>query len=246
MKLAFVIPAHNEEALIGQCLAAVTQQVRQTGCDAEIVVVNNASSDRTKEIAEGFEGVRVVDEPQKGLVHARDRGLAETTGELVANLDADTILPPGWIATVLSEFERDPKLVALSGPFIYYDLTRRQQALVRAFYWAAYPIYLMNRHVLKVGSMIQGGNFVFRRDAWLSVGGYDRSILFYGEDTDVARRLSKVGAVKWTFELPMHTSGRRLAEEGIVTTGVRYVVNYFAVTFGGKPVSKTYNDIRPK
>lgn len=245
MKLAFVIPAHNEERLVGKCLTALVAQVEASGCDAEIVVVNNASTDRTREIAAGFKGVRVVDEPAKGLVNARARGLDETTAELVANLDADTAMPPGWIDTVLREFAADSRLVALSGPFFYYDLSPVQNFLVRLFYLAAYPLYLINRYVLKVGSMVQGGNFVFRRSAWLSVGGYDRSIQFYGEDTDVARRLNKVGKVKWTFALPINASGRRLASEGIFLTGFKYFMNYFWVTFFGRPFDKTYRDIRP-
>jgi len=53
-------------------------------------------------------------------------------------------------------------------------------------------------------------------------GGFDTSITFYGEDTDVARRISRVGTVKWTFKLPMYTSGRRLAHDGVMRTGIRY------------------------
>ncbi len=93
--------------------------------------------------------------------------------------------------------------------------------------------------------MVQGGNFVFRRSAWLAVGGYDRTIAFYGEDTDVARRLTRVGAVRWTFALPMYASGRRLKAEGMLTIGFRYAVNYLWVTFAGRPFTADYTDIRP-
>ena len=245
MQLAFVIPAYNEEGLIGRCLESVTKRVKETGIDAEIIVVNNASTDRTKEIAEGFEGVTVVDEFNKGLVHARRAGFENSTAELVANIDADTELPSGWIETVLSSFEKKPELVGLSGPYIYYDLSAWNQFLVKMFYGISYLVYLLNRFVLKVGSMIQGGNFVIRRSAWNKAGGYDTSISFYGEDTDIAVRLSKVGPVKWTFKLPMRTSGRRLAEEGVFQTAGRYVLNFFWVTFRGKPATKDYTDIRP-
>lgn len=245
MQIAFVIPAYNEEALIGQCLKAVLAEVGRSGADAQIVVVNNASTDRTKQIAESFDGVRVVDEAQKGLVHARRAGFEATTAELVANIDADTELPKGWITTVLDTFERKPELVGLSGPYVYYDLSLWNQFLVRLFYGAAYLVYLLNKYVFRVGAMIQGGNFVIRRSAWLKAGGFDTSISFYGEDTDVAVRLSRVGPVKWTFGLPMRTSGRRLAREGVIQTAGRYVLNYFWVTFRGRPVTKDYTDIRP-
>ena len=245
-KLAFVIPAYNEEALVGQCLASVLREIERSGCDAEVVVVNNASTDKTGEIARGFANVRVVDEPKKGLVNARHAGFEASTAELVANIDSDTMLPPGWIDTVTRAFAADPKLVGLSGPFIYYDLSFWNRFLVRLFYGLTYLIYLINRYVLRVGSVIQGGNFVFTRTAWNQAGGYDRSIAFYGEDTDVAVRLSKIGGVRWTFALPMLTSGRRLEKEGVFRTAGTYTLNYFWVTFKGKPVTKEYTDIRPK
>jgi len=245
-ELAFVIPAYNEEALVGQCLESVLREIKRSGADAEVVVVNNASTDRTGEIASSYPGVRVVDEPKKGLVNARHAGFEATTAEIVANIDSDTMLTEGWIDTVLKNFAADPKLVGLSGPFIYYDLSVWNRFLVRLFYYVTYLIYLLNRYVLRVGSVIQGGNFVFTRTAWNKAGGYDRTIAFYGEDTDVAVRLSKVGGVKWTFALPMLTSGRRLEKEGVFRTAGTYTLNYFWVTFKGKPVTKEYTDIRPK
>jgi glycosyltransferase involved in cell wall biosynthesis len=245
-KLAFVIPAYNEEALIGACLESVLSEVKRSGADVEIVVVNNASKDRTKQIAQSYAGVKVVDEIQKGLVHARHAGFENSSAELVANIDADTKLPVGWITTVLAEFDKNPKLVGLSGPYIYYDLSLWNQVLVRLFYYLSYAMYLINRFVLKVGSMIQGGNFVIKRSAWIKAGGYDRSIAFYGEDTDIAVRMSKVGPVKWTFRLPMFTSGRRLEKEGVFKTAGTYTLNYFWVIFRGKPATKEYTDIRPK
>lgn len=244
-ELAFVIPAHNEEALIGGCLESVLAEVERSGADCEIVVVNNASTDRTGEIAASYEGVRVVDEVQKGLVYARAAGFEATTAPLVANIDSDTIVPEGWVSTVLDEFQRNPELVALSGPYIYYDLSRWDRFLVRLFYYASYAVYRLAQ-ALKLGAMIQGGNFVLEREAWIRAGGFDRSIAFYGEDTDVAVRMSRVGPVKWTFRLPMMTSGRRLKAEGVFRTAATYVLNFFWVTFVGRPKTKEYTDIRPK
>jgi len=186
----------------------------------------------------------VVDEPKKGLVNARDAGFNATNAELIANIDSDTMVPEGWIDTVLREFGKDPKLVCLSGPYIYYDMSWYNRALVNAFYGLTYLIYIVNRFILRVGSVVQGGNFVFKRAAWAQVGGYDRSIQFFGEDTDVAVRLSKVGGVKWTFALKMKTSGRRLEKEGVFRTAGTYTLNFFWVTFRGKPATKDYNDIR--
>ncbi|HVW92091.1 MAG TPA: glycosyltransferase family 2 protein [Devosia sp.] len=245
-QLSFVIPAYNEEALIGKCLESVLREVKRSGVDTEIVVVNNASRDRTGEIARSFAGVKVVDEPKKGLVNARHCGFENSTAEIVANIDSDTMLPEGWITTVVESFARDPRLVALSGPFIYYDLSLWNRFLVRLFYYVTWLMHVVNHHVFRVGAVVQGGNFVFTRSAWLRAGGYDRSIAFYGEDTDVAVRLSKVGRVRWTFGLPILASGRRLEKEGVFKTASKYVLNYFWVTYRGRPATTEYTDIRPK
>ncbi|MBI2610594.1 glycosyltransferase family 2 protein [Candidatus Kaiserbacteria bacterium] len=246
MKISFVIPAYNEEADIGPCLESVQKEIIRERADAEIIVVNNASTDRTADIARGFRNVRVVEEPRKGLVRARQAGFKVSTGELVANVDADTMVPQGWLHTVLQEFERDKKLVALSGPFIYHDLPLFSRILVRVFYAAGYLMYFLNRFVFRIGSMLQGGNFVARREALQKIGGFNTSIEFYGEDTDVARRLSKIGNVKWSFKLPIYTSGRRLTREGIISVGLRYALNFFWTTFFGKPYTLAYKDIRPE
>jgi hypothetical protein len=58
-------------------------------------------------------------------------------------------------------------------------------------------------------------------------------------------RLSKVGKVKFIFKLKMLTSGRRLAEEGVFRTALTYTLNFFWVTFAGKPATKEHTDIRP-
>lgn len=244
MKISFVIPAYNEERRLPKCLASVEREIARTPCDSEVIVVNNASTDRTGEIARGYAWVHVVDEPHKGLVRARHAGFMASSGELIANIDSDTMLPEGWLARVLLEFSKDERLAALSGPYIYYDLSVFHRALTYIFYVFGYLSHLVNHKIFHAGAMLQGGNFIVRRKYLEQAGGFDTSIEFYGEDTDVARRISKVGKVKWTFQLPMYTSGRRLKHEGIVTTGLRYAANYFHVLVRGKPLSAAYTDIR--
>lgn len=245
MKLSFVIPAYNEEAYIGKCLESILRELRGTNYDTEIIVVNNASTDRTKEIALKYPNVKVVDEPRKGIVWARRAGFLAAAGDLIANVDSDTKLTPAWIRKVFVEFSRNPGLVALSGPFIYYDLPRRENFLVKTlFYPISYVAYLVIRFVFRSGAMLQGGNYVARRTALEAIGGYNTNIKFYGEDTDVALRISRVGKVKFTYNLPIYASGRRLAKEGVFTMGIRYGANYLSMLFFKKPSSKTSIDIR--
>jgi len=244
MRLSFVVPAYNEETYLPACLESILAQTRGMGDAVEIIVVNNASSDRTREVALGYPGVRVVDEPRKGLTHARQAGFCASSGELIANVDSDSRLTPGWVARVLETFAEEPKLVSLSGPFVYYDLTPTQRVSVQVFYAVAVMVYALNRYVLRAGSMVQGGNFVLRRKALEEIGGFNLAISFYGEDTDIARRLNGVGKVKFTFDLKMFSSARRLKQEGMLTIAARYTINYLWTTFRKRPFTEDYIDIR--
>lgn len=245
MKLSFVIPAYNEAANVGKCLDAIFREVRGKTRESEVIVVDNASTDDTAALAGRYPGAIVVSEPRKGITFARQAGLAASSGDLIANVDADTMLPPGWLETVFREFSKDPRLVCLSGPFIYYDASRSVRFWTRLFYAAGFLTYLVNRFVLRAGSMVQGGNFVCRRWALERVGGFDTTIAFYGEDTDIAQRLCRVGRVKFTFRLPIYASGRRLTAEGLIATGARYALNYFWVLMRGRPFTQGSTDIRP-
>jgi glycosyltransferase involved in cell wall biosynthesis len=249
MRLSFVVPAYNEQEYLGDCLESILKQIPrdEKGGPAggvEIIVVNNASTDGTRDVALRYAGVRVVDEPRKGLTAARQAGFAASSGTLIANVDSDSRLTPGWVATVLAEFEARPGLAALSGPLVYYDLSPRERMLVQVFYLTAFATYVMNRYVLRVGSMVQGGNFVTSRKALEAIGGFNLAITFYGEDTDIARRLNEVGEVRFTFGLKMFSSARRLKGEGMLRMAGRYAVNYFWTTFLKRPYSETHIDIR--
>jgi glycosyltransferase involved in cell wall biosynthesis len=249
MRLSFVIPAYNEEAYLPACLDSILQQIEQdpTGKlqqTTEIIVVNNASTDHTRDVALSYPGVRVVDEPRKGLPAARQAGFAASRGALIANVDADSRLTPNWIANVLKAFDKEPELAAFSGPLVYHDLTPKQRKLVYVFYLAAFSSYVINRYILRVGSMIQGGNFVISRKALDSIGGFNLDLTFYGEDTDIACRLHKVGRVRFTFGLKMFSSARRLKHEGMLTMAGRYTMNFIWTTFFKRPYSHTHIDIR--
>ncbi len=245
-RISFVVPAFNEEAYIRRSLLSIRREIRHAGCDAEVIVVNNASTDATRELAASFEGVTVIDEPVRGLVQARSAGYRAATGELLANIDADTVLPRDWLIKVLREFSRNGRLVAVSGPYVYYDISVRSNVIVRLFYYLGYLFYILNRHVFRVGSMMQGGNFVVRRDALEAIGGFNGAFSFYGEDTELARRLSAVGEVKFTFDMPALSSGRRLIGEGIVRTGLRYSMNFIWASFFGRPFTEEWVDVRVK
>lgn len=240
MTISIVIPAHNEEGNIGACLESIAKHVGDAPELLEIVVVNNASTDRTKEVALRFPRVRVVDEPRKGLTRARQRGLVEARGELLSYLDADTRIHPQWLPLIREEFSKDPHLVSLSGPCHYYDLPP-----VRKFFgelgWKVAPLaYIFTRH------MVYGANFTAKRDALIAMGGFDTSIEFYGEDTNISWRLHKLGKVRFRMAFFVYNSGRRIAHEGLVQTYLTYAMNVIWGVLFHKPFTHAYKDVRTK
>ncbi len=237
IKISLVIPAYNEEKYIGLCLESAIRN--SNGKFFEIIVVDNASTDKTSEVAGSFAGVRVIREEKKGLTIARQRGYQESSGDIIAYIDADTHMPEGWYETIMKEFSGNSRLACLSGPYVYYDIPKFQKFLVK-IYWLllAVPIYWI------VGYMAVGGNFAARRSILEKMNGFDASISFYGEDTNIARRAHMFGKVKFKPSFFMYTSGRRLSGQGLFKTSFLYAANFLSEVVLHKPVTKEYKDIR--
>ncbi len=245
MKVSFVIPAYNEEDYLGRCLDAVFREIGGR-TDAEVIVVDNNSTDGTAAVARRYPGVRLIREARRGANAARKRGFEEARGKLIAFPDADTMPPAGWLAGAEAEFAKDPSLVCVSGPFVYYDLPERIRFMARLFYGIGYLFYLIGRTFFRTTTIIQGGNYVVRRDALAAIGGPNADIAFYGDDTDLAIKLSKVGKVKFSFKMKTLSSGRRLAKEGAWMMGLRYALNNFWMTFFRRPWTMSSTEVRFK
>jgi len=105
LQVSVIIPARNEEACLGACLESL---VAQAGVDFEIIVVNDHSTDRTREIASSFAGVRVIEadplpEGWTGKNNAVATGARQAHGEWLLFTDADTVHLPGSLARALVE-----------------------------------------------------------------------------------------------------------------------------------------------
>ena len=237
LTISLIIPAYNEEKYIGECLKYAI--LNSKGKFLEIIVIDNASSDKTAEIASSYAGVRVVREDRKGVTRARQRGYLEAHGDILAYIDADTRMPEGWVETVVSEFSKNKNLVCLSGPNSYYDISNLNNLCVKVFWQIfAMPVYYA------VGYMVLGANFAIKKDTLDQMDGFDTSIEFYGDDTDIARKASKYGKVKFKSSFTIETSGRRLKNQGVYITGLVYAKNFFSEVFYHKPSTKDYQDYR--
>lgn len=98
MRLTVVIPARNAATTIADQLRAVVAQAAEQA--AEVLVVDNGSTDGTGDVARGFPGVHVLVEPRAGLNRARNAGTRAAGGDAILLCDADDIVGPGWLAAL--------------------------------------------------------------------------------------------------------------------------------------------------
>jgi glycosyltransferase involved in cell wall biosynthesis len=180
-----IVCAYNEERFLSDCLQSLQRQTRPPD---EIIVVNNASTDRTREIAAQIPGVRVIDESRKGLVRARDAGHRAARGEILVYLDADCRAPSGWLERVAHEFAAPRRPVAVTGPYRFYDWDFIGRALIRTYDLTVAPAtHYLAQSVLGLGAVLYGGNFAVARRSLEDIGGFDTSIEFHGEDRGADR-----------------------------------------------------------
>lgn len=203
MRISLVIPAYNEESYLGDCLRSALAQVVHF---YEIIVVDNASTDRTAQIARQFPGVRVVREAKRGIVHARNAGFNAARGDIIARIDADTVLPAEWAAHI-SEFYADPKHtdVAWTGGGTFTDVPFTPLVSF------TYELFAFHTNRLLIGfPSLWGSNMAIPANAWHDIRRHTCSVHGIHEDLDLAIHARKAG-LKINFDrtMPVPASLRR-------------------------------------
>jgi glycosyltransferase involved in cell wall biosynthesis len=240
--ITVVVCAHNEEHFIAACLHSLLAQTRRPD---EIILINNASADRTGAVARAVPGVRVIDEPRRGLVVARERGRREATGDILVYVDADCRAPLTWLERVESRFARDVELLALSGNYRFYDWDWWGRTLLRAYDFTLGPAtHVLVKYILRMGVVFYGGNFAVRRDALDRIGGFDTTIEFHGEDTNLGRRLFRIGNVDLRYDCYLYTSARRYNAMGKSAVFRLYVRNFISEILHHRPKDTVHLDVR--
>jgi glycosyltransferase involved in cell wall biosynthesis len=126
----------------------------------EVIVVDNNSSDDTIAVAKRFTFVKVLREPQQGVVHARNRGFNAARSGIIGRIDADTIIAPDWVARLQTIFA-DRSVAAVSGAITYHDLPWQEQI-------GRLELHFRQRMADGMGDevFLQGANMGLRRSAW--------------------------------------------------------------------------------
>jgi glycosyltransferase involved in cell wall biosynthesis len=182
MTISVVIPAFNEERFLPQILEHLRRAAEHLGAvpdrHIEIIVVDNASSDRTAEVAIAA-GARVISVPEHNIALVRNVGADAASGDLLIFLDADTLIPETLLSRIVQVMD-EPSCVGGAVDTDYQPA----RPLIRAY------LRLWRLIGLSLG-MAQGALQFCRRETFSALKGYDETI-YIGEDVDFYWRLSKI------------------------------------------------------
>ena len=190
MFVSIIIPTFNGGARIAGCLDALLKQT--SGRDAEILVVDDGSTDNTEEVVTAYPGIRLVSQSNGGPAAARNRGVLEARGTIVLFTDDDCVPTSGWLAAMTDPF-KDPDVVGVKGVY-----RTHQRRLVARFVQVEYEDkYRLMSHRPEI-DFVDTYSAAFRRDRFLEVNGFDTSFpVACAEDVDLSYRMSARG---WTMK----------------------------------------------
>ncbi|NUR94664.1 MAG: glycosyltransferase family 2 protein [Kribbellaceae bacterium] len=233
IRFTVVIPAYNEERLIGACLRSLAEQDFAGG--VEVVVVDNNCTDRTAEIARSY-GAVVVSEEVPGVCAARHRGSALARGEIVVSSDADTVFDAGWLSRIDRTFRADPERVAVAGPCQYVGGPWWGRVYAGILFDLVHLVYRATGRVMYVTAT----NIAFRKDAW---SGYDLTGTQGADELGLLGQLRSRGRVAFDRANPTFTSARRLARGLVYNVAVSFLFYYALAVMvnrvAGRPVIGT-------
>jgi GT2 family glycosyltransferase len=170
-RISIVLPAYFSHATLGRCLAAIAAQSRRP---EETIVVNSSPDADTAPVVAGFPWVRLIQSPTRLLPHAaRNRGLAEATGDVLVCSDPDVVADPRW----LQELEA---AIGAGHPFVGGAMsmqphppaqTRVAQAIHLTKFWWALPA-----GIERSTWIVPTANCAFTRPLWEQIGPFPENV----------------------------------------------------------------------
>jgi GT2 family glycosyltransferase len=184
-RMSVVVCTYNGSATLRECLEGVLTLHYP---DYEVIVVSDGSTDESAEIAESYDGVRVIETEQRGLAAARNTAIDAATGEIIAYIDDDAIPDPEWLARLASTFAAG-RLAAVGGPNVLPPESSWIAECVANAPGGPTHVLVSDREA----EHIPGCNMAIRKDALQRIGGFDPQFRAAGDDVDVCWRLLDSG-----------------------------------------------------
>jgi hypothetical protein len=178
--ITIVIPVRNDAARLRLCLDAITRNEHSQR--SRVVVADNGSTDGSARVAASA-GAAVLPLPGYRVGELRNIAAAATSSPLIAFVDADHLIQPGWVQAALTVFE-DHQIAAAGSPY--------SPAPAANWVQRAYNRFRPELHTREPVQWLGSGNLIVRREAFERVGGFDPS-LESCEDVDLCNRLRGAG-----------------------------------------------------
>jgi len=178
-RISIITPTYNEERCIQRCLECILSQTRR---DFEIIIVDDGSTDRTREIVSGFKGVTLLTQDHRGPAAARNLAVEHARGEILIFNDADMFMDSRYLERIVAPLEEG----WASGSF-----PKEEYVDNRGNFWA--DMWSIDSDLpigLRISPDHPDHSGVFRalwKKEFLSVGGYDD--IGVGEDFTISRKL---------------------------------------------------------
>jgi cellulose synthase/poly-beta-1,6-N-acetylglucosamine synthase-like glycosyltransferase len=190
--ISIIVPAFNEEAVIGECVDSLLnldypQQL------LEIIVIDDASTDTTSKILSGYSRIQVLRGGHQGPSAARNRALKLAKGEFIAFTDADCIVPPEWLKQLMRGFESN--LIAGVGGIQKprQDASPMELLVDKVFNGLGFvATYSRKKQQLGLIDHNASCNVIYRKSVLVELGGFDEA-LWPGEDVELDYRIIKAG-----------------------------------------------------
>ena len=211
MEISVIIVAYNSSAFIEKCLLSIFEMLK--GVDHEIIVVDNASRDKTGEIIqERFAKVLFIQNPMNlGFSKANNLALRRTKGDFVLFINPDTVWNGGDIQEAMQFLREHPKVMVLGARLVLNDGSWQKSCgnfptlgrelkealfLPRLFprsEWSRGVFIHQERGERRAVDWISGTFFLCKRDVIINIGGFDERFFMYYEDIDLSKRVRETG-----------------------------------------------------
>lgn len=187
--VSVIVPTYNSSKFLGECLSSIKNQTYR---NIEIIVVDNNSTDDTKEIARKYTDKVFNRGPERSA--QRNYGVAQSIGEFVAIIDSDMKLSPKVIEACVQNIESDTEIVGIVIPEESFGegFWAQCKKLERSFY---------------VGVPWMEAARFFQKNIYVQVGGYDENMIS-GEDWDLSQKIEKQGVFGRIDEFIFHNEGK--------------------------------------
>ena len=184
--ISIVVCTKNRAHSLRRVLDSLQAQTLPPG---EIIVIDNGSTDGTREVALANPKVRYISQPQAGLAVCRQEGIAASAADYVVMCDDDCLPEPHWLETICATFERDPQVAVVAGGISNHGFPNNLKGRGRLGPNGLYQLIENPADAQFFGS----ANMALRKTAIAQIGGYDPQFTRGYEEVDLITRIRRAG-----------------------------------------------------